>query len=128
MKAAASLSVTTDPGSRHEARPNRRAPRVRLIVSGLVLVALSLCPAVWYLTRFDPLGHARAAYDKRQYRTALEAANDRLKWFPADRAASLMAAAPDVPEPGSGGRCVLPQSRSARPRRRARSAPTTWSI
>ena len=72
------------------ARIAGRAPR--LIVSGLVLVALSLCPAVWYLTRFDPLGHARAAYDKRQYRTALEAANDRLKWFPADRAASLMAA------------------------------------
>ena len=51
-----------------------------------------LGPAAWFLTRFDPLGRAAAAYDRHQYRSALQAAQNHLRWFPSDRRASLMAA------------------------------------
>jgi tetratricopeptide (TPR) repeat protein len=92
MKAFASPPSTTDPDSRPELRPQRSTRGVRRVGLGLIIAALTLCPAVWFMTRFDRFGHAAAAYEKHQYRVALRAANDYMRWFPDDRGASLMAA------------------------------------
>src|SRR5262249_39281057 len=55
-------------------------------------VVLTAAAACWIGVRFDALGRAGAAYDRRQYRTALDYARGYLKVFPGDRRASLMAA------------------------------------
>jgi tetratricopeptide (TPR) repeat protein len=60
-------------------------------VLGLMAI-LGLASGVVFTTRFDPLGKAQAAYDKRDFRTALRAAQDHLKRWPGDRRAALMAA------------------------------------
>jgi tetratricopeptide (TPR) repeat protein len=56
------------------------------------VVVLTLGSAAWLGTRFDLLGRATSAYNRQQYRTALQAARDHLWLFPNDRRASLMAA------------------------------------
>jgi tetratricopeptide (TPR) repeat protein len=68
----------------------------------LALICAVLGPVLWLLTRFDPLEQAAAAYDRHQYRSALKAAQNHLRWFPTDRRASLMAA-----------RCLMRLSRAA---------------
>jgi tetratricopeptide (TPR) repeat protein len=61
-----------------------------MAAAGVLVLVLAL--AAWFGTRFDVLGRANAAYDRRAYRTALEAARDHLRRFPNDRDAALMAA------------------------------------
>jgi tetratricopeptide (TPR) repeat protein len=48
--------------------------------------------AIWLVTTFDPFGHARAAYGRKEYRSALAAARGHLDRFPASTTAALMAA------------------------------------
>jgi tetratricopeptide (TPR) repeat protein len=55
-------------------------------------VVLILGAVARFGTRFALTGRARIAYDRHQYRTALQAARDHLERFPNDQAASLMAA------------------------------------
>jgi len=66
----------------------------RLLGTGLfaAVVAFALGSAAWFMARFDSLGRAAAAYERHQYRSALKAARDHLKWFPGDGRSSLMAA------------------------------------
>jgi len=47
---------------------------------------------IWLAFRFDPLGFARADFDHRDYRAALNTAESYLKRWPDDPRASLMAA------------------------------------
>jgi tetratricopeptide (TPR) repeat protein len=104
MRATASGQPTTDP-ELGRTGPIRlglaRTPSVR-IGSGVAVVVFVLGAAAWFLTRFDPLGRAAAAYDRRQYRSALQSARDYLRWFPNDRRASLM-----------GARCLTRLGRAA---------------
>jgi tetratricopeptide (TPR) repeat protein len=62
-----------------------------MAVLGLTLLGLGFA-GIWLATRFDPSGRVQAAYDRREYRTALQAATIYLEWHPGDRRASLMAA------------------------------------
>jgi tetratricopeptide (TPR) repeat protein len=58
----------------------------------LAIAGSLLGPAVWFVMRFDPLGHTATAFERHQYQSALKAALLHLSWFPSDRRASLMAA------------------------------------
>ena len=69
-----------------------RSSRSLRIVFGLAIAGVLLGPLAWFLTRFDPLGHAAAAFERHQYQSALRAAQNHLSWFPTDRRASLMVA------------------------------------
>jgi tetratricopeptide (TPR) repeat protein len=62
------------------------------IVSLAGMAAIFLTLAVWCGTRFDLTGAAELAYSRHQYRNALRAAQDHLKFFPHNRHASLLAA------------------------------------
>jgi tetratricopeptide (TPR) repeat protein len=57
-----------------------------------VLATLGLVAVARLAPRFDPLNRAREAYDRRDYRTALRAAQDFLRRRPEDPRASLLAA------------------------------------
>lgn len=73
--------------------PPRRFSRRGIFKAFAFVSILAILPAaVWLALRFDPLGHARADFDRRQYVAALGAAEDYLKRWPADSRASLMAA------------------------------------
>jgi tetratricopeptide (TPR) repeat protein len=61
-----------------------------LTAAGIVLLSLVL--SAWLATRFDLLGQAGMAYQRHDYRVALQVPLDHLRWFPNDRRASLMAA------------------------------------
>ena len=73
---------------------NRQPARRRRIAGGIAaaLILALIAPAAWLGTRFDLFGRAQAAYDRRQYRDALQMAKDHLARFPNDPTASLMAA------------------------------------
>jgi tetratricopeptide (TPR) repeat protein len=91
-------SARAQPTANREARPTARrrfglgSSRSLRIVFGLAIAGILLGPSMWFLTQFDPLGHAGAAYGQHQYLSALRAAQNHLKWFPTDRRASLMVA------------------------------------
>jgi len=62
------------------------------MIVGLAGAGMLFGVSAWYLTRFDPLGHAGAAFEQHQYQSAHRAALNHLRWFPTDRRASLMVA------------------------------------
>ena len=80
------------PGNRVSGGPARSRLRLAWWTGLASLVVVGLAAAAWFSPSFDPLGHARRAYEARDYRTALHAARDHLKGWPTDRRASLMAA------------------------------------
>jgi tetratricopeptide (TPR) repeat protein len=68
---------------------SRRSCRIGLY---LAITGGMIGAASWFLTRFDPVGRASTAFDRRQYLFALQAAQAHLEWYPNDRRASLLAA------------------------------------
>jgi tetratricopeptide (TPR) repeat protein len=94
MIAYAKHLFTTGCESRLEAGRRLGATWRRLLAIGLGLsiTGMALGLSTWFLTRFDPLGHAAAAFERHQYQSALRAAQNHLSWFPSDRRASLLVA------------------------------------
>jgi tetratricopeptide (TPR) repeat protein len=92
MKASASSQSTTDPFSPPEGRRRLGSRRSFQVGLGLAIAGSLLVATAWFLTQFDPLGHAAIAFERHRYQSALHAAQLHLKWFPNDRRASLMAA------------------------------------
>ncbi len=83
-------STVSEPGPSLAPEGRRRLPRRRLVSAGALVLALA--SAAWFGTWFDVLGRASAAYERHEYRTALRAAQDHLRFFPNNRPAALMAA------------------------------------
>ena len=81
--------ANSSPIAQPQARVHRWAIPFALIAIILILISSA---GFWLAIRFDPLGRAQAEFDRREYRIALNAAEDHLKRFPNDRRASLMAA------------------------------------
>jgi tetratricopeptide (TPR) repeat protein len=79
-------------GDRVRGRCSRSRARLTWWTGSALLAAVGLALGAWFLSRFDPLGRARAAYDAHDYRMALGVARDYLQRWPGDRRASLMAA------------------------------------
>jgi tetratricopeptide (TPR) repeat protein len=94
MKLSSSFQTMArvDPPSERFRHSRRRLRRTLGIVLLVGFAAMVMTLAVWYGTRFDMTGAARAAYARHQYRNALRAAQDHLKFFPHNRHASLLAA------------------------------------
>ncbi len=76
------------------ASSKRQRGQLRLVIgwTAIIVALTTLGGAAWFFTHFDPLGRARTAYERHQYRTALRAARDYLNVFHGDPNASLMAA------------------------------------
>jgi Flp pilus assembly protein TadD len=98
MRASAPAQPTIGPVRLPRSRKRRR---LRVGFS-LALICAVVGLVLWLLTRFDPFDRAAAAYDRHQYRAALQVAQNHLKWFPSNRRASLLAA-----------RCLMRLSRAA---------------
>jgi tetratricopeptide (TPR) repeat protein len=73
-------------------RSNRPRARWRWWAAPAALLVSALALGGWQLTRFDPLGRARADYERGDYATALRAAREHMARSPGDRRAALMAA------------------------------------
>ena len=76
------------------ASSKRQRGQLRLVIgwTAIIVALTTLGGVAWFFTHFDPLGRARTAYERHQYRTALRAARDYLNFFHDDPNASLMAA------------------------------------
>ncbi len=77
--------------SRNPGAPGKDRNRLRLVVGFLSISAPAIVAFLWYSGRFDPLRAATTAYSAGNYRSALLAARDRLKYSPNDRKAALLA-------------------------------------